>query len=193
MKRKINKFFSSIRKIPDRKHYIEFITATLSIPVLLTVILVNLNNLQAQKEDTNPTPTQGIREVIIKEGGNTVVAPSLNPTNSDICKKEIGPISISSPKEAAVITENPVNFIIKYENKTYCSVVWSYRINGGIWSEFSSNSPTIYNMPSGNIKFELRVQSTVTDDQEQLERNFVYQGLQVTPLITSPFTPTPTL
>lgn len=191
MKRKIRKFIGSIKKIPDRKHYIEFITATLSIPVLLTVILVNLNNLQGQKQDKEPTLTQPVREVIIREGGDSVVAPSIMPTDSEICKKEIGPVSISYPKEGSTITENPVNFIIKYEDKSYCSVVWSYRINNGSWSEFSSNSPTIYNMPNGNITFELRVQSTVIEDQEQLKRSFIYQGLQGTPIPTITITPTP--
>lgn len=189
MKRKITKFFHSIRKIPDRKHYVEFITATLSIPVLLTVILVNLSNLQNEKKNEEPTPTQPVREVIIREGNSA--QPITKPTDSEICKKEIGPISISYPREGATISENPVNFIIRYEDKSYCSVVWSYRINNGTWSEFSSNSPTVYNMPNGDITFELRVQSTVTEEQELLERTFKYTGSSVssTPIPTGP-TPT---
>lgn len=191
MKRKISKFFHSIRKIPDRKHYVEFVAATLSIPVLLTVILVNLSNLQAEKKETDPAPTQSVREIIIREGGNSVAVPSVQPTNSDVCKKEIGPVSISYPGEGQTVSENPVSFTIRYTDKSYCSVVWSYRINNGTWSEFSSNSPTVYNMPNGNIKFELRVQSTVNDDQEQLERNFIYQNPQVTSVPTGSLTPTP--
>lgn len=193
MKRKITKFFHSIRKIPDRKHYVEFITATLSIPVLLTVILVNVSNLQNEKKETEPSPTQPVREVIIREGGgNSNAQPIANPTNSEICKREIGPISVSYPREGSTISENPVSFTIRYEDKSYCSVVWSYRINGGTWSEYSSNSPTIYNMPNGDITFELRVQSTVTEEQETLTRKFKYNGGAVTPAPSPIVTPTPT-
>lgn len=179
-----------MKKAPDRKHYLEFVTAALSIPVLLTVILINLNNLrETPKTEPTPSPSTPTREIIIREteGGNSVTTA---PTSSEICKKDIGPVSISYPKEGATLTENPVNFIIRYTDKSYCSVVWSYRINDGAWSEFSSNSPSIYNMPNGIIKFELRVQSTVSEDQEQLERNFIYQG---TASPTSSPTPTPTV
>lgn len=192
MKRKITKFLHSIRRIPDRKHYVEFITATLSIPVLLTVILVNLSNLQNEKKDSEPTPTQPVREVIIREGGNSGNQTVVQPTNSEVCKREIGPISISYPREGATVTENPVNFIIRYEDKSYCSVVWSYRINNGTWSEFSSNSPTVYNMPNGDITFELRVQSTVTEEQEMITRKFKYTGGAEAVAPSPTFTPIPT-
>ena len=98
-----------------------------------------------------------------------------------MCKREIGPVVIASPNEGDVVLNNPVNFIIKYEDESFCSVVWSYRINGGSWSEFGSNAPTVYNLPRGSVKFELRVQSTVSGDQEQIERNFSYRGVQVSP------------
>jgi hypothetical protein len=178
----------SLKKARPRKHYIEFITAALSIPVLLTVILINLNNLNNSNKQS-PQPASS--PIIIKEGSNNSNVPS--PAKSEVCKKEIGPISISYPKEGATITDNPVNFIIKYTDQSYCSVVWSYRINGGQWSEYSSNSPSIYNMPNGNVKFELRVQSTVSQDTDSLERNFNYQGSLVSiPTITPLFSPTST-
>lgn len=189
MKRKISKFFNSLKKAPERKHYLEFITAALSIPVLLTVILVNVNNLNAGKKDAavTPPPTAEPREIIIREGSNST--EKTVPTNA-VCKKDIGPISISYPKEGATLTDNPVNFIIKHDD-AYCTVVWSYRINGGSWSEYSSNAPSVYNLPSGAIKFELRIQSTVSNDQDSIERNFIYQGASVsTPTSTSAPTPT---
>lgn len=198
VKRSLTKFTSWLKKAPDRKHYIEFITATLSIPVLLTVILVNLNNLSQQNVksiSTTPTPST-VREVIIREQApaskqegqetNTKTA-SPTPTQNPECKKEIGPISIAYPTENQQVTDNPVNIIIKYEDRNYCSVVWSYRINGGQWSEYSNNAPAIYNMPSGAVKFELRVLSTTSNDQLLITRNFNYQG-QSNPSIT----PTPT-
>lgn len=178
----------SFKKARPRKHYLEFITAALSIPVLLTVILVNWNSLQnAKKEEVKKEPTP----IIIKE---EVRNNDLSPTKKDVCMKEIGPISINYPKEGATLTENPVNFIIKYDDNEYCSVVWSYRINNGSWSEYSSNSPAIYNLPNGDVKFELRVQSTVSQDTDVLERSFKYEGQAVaTPTPTSSPTPTPTI
>lgn len=194
MKRKISKFFNSLKKAPERKHYLEFVTAALSIPVLLTVILVNVNNLNGEKKDATVTPPPSVapREIIIREGSNSNSTEKIVPTN-DVCKKDIGPISISYPKEGATLNDNPVNFIIKHDS-AYCTVVWSYRVNGGSWSEYSSNAPSIYNLPNGPIKFELRVQSTVSSDQDSLERNFIYQGSSVaTPTTTTAPTPTATL
>ncbi len=187
MSRKFTKILRSLQKAPERKHYLEFITAALSIPVLLTVILLNVNSLNSSKKEVQEKPSQPTPQTVIirEEVGNT----GMNGTNNSAtviptasaCKKEIGPLSISYPKEGATITDNPVNFIIKYDDQMYCSVVWSYRINGGSWSEYSSNSPSIYNLPNGNVTFELRVQSTVSQDQDQVERKFIYQGAFISP------------
>lgn len=193
MKKKILKVLESVKKAPDRKHYLEFVTAALSIPVLLTVILVNINNLNATKKESAPTPavTTQPREIIIREGNNQPIEKSVTAIPSEVCKKEVGPISISSPKEGATVTENPVNFIIKH-NDDYCTSVWSYRINNGSWSEYSSSSPSIYNMPNGPVKFQLRVQSTVSSDTDALELNFTYQGGAPTPTqIVTPVPETP--
>lgn len=197
MKRKLTRIFKSLQKAPERKHYLEFVTAALSIPVLLTVIFVNLNSLNVKKEATStekaqPSPqTVIIRETVPSQSNTTNNQPA-TPTSAS-CKKQIGPVSITYPKEGATVNDNPVNFIVKYDDSTYCSVVWSYRVNGGSWSEYSSNSPSIYNLPNGNITFELRVQSTVSQDQDQIERQFTYQGTTVaaTPTPTSAVTPTP--
>lgn len=183
MKRKISKFFKFLQKGIERKHYLEFITAALSIPVLLTVLILNLNNLNHQKNNTAPTPTPQTNEIIIHDSS----APK--PTDIPSCKKVVGPVLISNPKEGATITDNPVNFIISYSDQSFCSVVWSYRINNGTWSEYSSNSPSIYNMPNGQIKFDLRIQSTVSQDQQMLTRNFNYQGSLVSPTTSPAITP----
>lgn len=193
LQRKAAKFLRSIQKAPERKHYLEFVTAALSIPVLLTVILVNLNALNAKKTESTPTPTPQTREIIIRDNSSNGSLNTAQPTNSPVCKKEIGPISIAYPKEGATITDNPVNFIIKYDNDMYCSVVWSYRINNGTWSEYSSNSLSVYNLPNGSVKFELRVQSTASNDQTQLDRGFMYTGaaVSVTPSAVPTLTQTP--
>lgn len=194
MKKRLLKVLSSVKKAPDRKHYLEFITAALSIPVLLTVILVNINNLNASKKEVTPTPviTSEPREIIIREGSSSNIPLEKAPSvTSEICKKEVGPISISSPKEGSTVSDNPVNFIIKH-NDDYCTSVFSYRINNGSWSEYSSNTPSIYNLPNGAVKFQLRAQSTVSSDQDSLELNFNYAGSAVSVSPTQAVTPTPT-
>lgn len=190
MRRKIVKLLRSIQKAPERKHYLEFITAALSIPVLLTVILLNLNNLNSQKKDSPAIPTPQTKEIIIRDNSGDKNTPK--PTDTPTCKKGVGTVTISYPKEGAAITDNPVNFIILHD-EAYCSVVWSYRIQGGTWSEYSSNSPSVYNMASGQTMFELRVQSTVSQDQQMFTRNFNYQGAVTTATPTSAaiITPTP--
>ena len=53
---KIKKWY---RNLPDKKRYLEFITALLTIPVLLTVLWSNLNNLQ--QKGAVPTPTSAVQ------------------------------------------------------------------------------------------------------------------------------------
>lgn len=180
----LKRFLTSYRKIPDKKPYIEFVTAILSIPVLLTVILLNLNTLTGNKDkketkDTN-TPPQTV----------VITAPAANNPNpvtsedDEECTPEIGPIEITAPEDGEIVTDNPVFVSVRYEQGEYCSVVWSYRINGGRWSDYDDRSIALYNPPPGNIRFELRVKSIVGEDSRTLTRNFTYQGteiLQTTP------------
>jgi len=164
-----------IKKIKIGKHHLDWVAGLLSIPVLLTVIILNLNNLNSQKKNTSTPESKSTERVIVVPENNGTKNQSL-PTNS-LCKKEVGPVSIAFPKEGETVTDNPVCINIEYNDQSYCSVVWSYRINNGSWSEFSNNSPCIYNTPAGDVKFELRVQSTVAQNQEKtLTRNFNYQG-----------------
>lgn len=166
------------KKIPNGKIYLEIITAALSIPVLLSVIFLNLNSLKKPNTPT-PTPTPKIEKSIIyipqANTLQTTPTSSLTPT-SPVCQKDIGPVNITSPAEGTTVTENPLSFVIDYSDKDYCAVVWSYKINDGAWSNFTSNNPVIYNLPNGNIKFYLKVQSTVTQKEETLTRNFIYSG-----------------
>jgi hypothetical protein len=179
----IKKVLTSYRKIPDKKPYIEFVTAILSIPVLLTVILLNFNSLTGNKdkETKNSNPPQTV-VITAPDSGN------VQNTKEEECTKEVGPISITSPDDGEVITDNPVFVSISYKQGEYCSVVWSYRINGGRWSDYDDRSIALYNPPPGNIRFELRVKSVVSNDSRTLTRNFVYQGtniIQTTPTASS--------
>jgi hypothetical protein len=176
------KVLLSYRALPEKKAYLEFFTALLTIPVLITVIVLNVSNLKSQKDTKLPTPTLAVPEKVIV----TVPVKNDSSTNSQIqsiptatpaiCKKQIGPIEITSPEENDTLTDNPVNVDIDYTVGEYCAVVWSYRVNGGSWSNYDDKSIALYNLPQGSIKLELRVKSLTSNDQKTLTRNFTYKG-----------------
>lgn len=177
-------------ELVEKKKYIEFFTALLSIPVLITVIILNFNSVQNLK-DVKPTdtPKQGGFFSMPLEKNTDKVTPSTSAnsqTTTAPCKKQLGPVAITSPEEGETITENPVSIIISYDDETYCSAVWAYRINGGTWSEYDDKSIALYNLPAGKIKFELKVKSVVSRDEKTLTRNFTNKAetISATPSLT---------
>ena len=179
----LQRFLRYIRAVPGKKHYLEFVTATLSIPVLITVIMINLGNLNGEEK------TKGSNEpekIIVSYAPQAAVSASANDPKdavageSDICSKEIGPVNISYPEEGDIITDNPLEVIIdKDESGEYCAIVWSYRINNGRWSEYDDKSLALYNLPTGPKTLEVRVKSVTGGEAEILKRTFDYQGEQV--------------
>lgn len=171
LRKSIKKLRYSYRSLPDKKQYIEFFTALLSVPVLLTVIILNLNNLKGKEEEPKVKDTVPI-VVTIPESKTTIIPQ----TSSAACKKGIGPISISSPEANEVIEDNPVQISIDYDQGEYCAAVWAYSINNGRYSDYSSSSIALYNPPNGTIRFQLKVKSVVTGEEKILNRSFTYQG-----------------
>lgn len=174
----------SIKEFHTKKPHIEFFTALLTIPVLLTVIILNLNNLKSNSEKEEPK-------------NETIVITQAAPQEKEIivtrqaCKAGIGDISISNPDENENVSDNPLMIDIDYDAEDFCAVVWSYRINNGNWSSYDDRSIALYNLPNGDIKFELRVKSVVGNSQKTLTRNFVYSGEEAS--VTPTFTPAPTI
>ncbi len=182
LKEKIKKWYGGL---PDKKKYIEFLTAVLSVPVLITVILINLGNLNQNKNKqssvgatTTPirievkTPTIADRPRISLSPEQNLT-PTETPTSPN-CKKEVGPVSITSPKEGETITSDPLCIEISYEIGEYCAVAWSYKINDGTWSSYTDKDICLYNMTSGKKTLKLKVKSIASSDEETLERNFIY-------------------
>lgn len=180
LRRSINKLRYSYRSLPDKKQYIEFFTAILSVPVLLTVIILNVNNLKGNKDENKDTKEMAPIVVTIAESKNDPVVQS----TSAACKKGIGSISIAAPEANEVVEDNPVQISIDYDQGDYCAVVWAYSINGGRFSDYSSNSIALYNPPNGSIRFQLKVKSVVTGEEKVLNRSFTYQGSDVSPTTT---------
>ncbi|MCR4329264.1 MAG: hypothetical protein NUV65_01825 [Candidatus Roizmanbacteria bacterium] len=180
-------------QLPDKKKYLELITAFLTIPVLLTVLLTNVSRIREttpQTKTESPT-TSPTNEIIIREI-TKIVEPTSESTSA--CIPEIGIVSITSPKDGETITQNPFSIDVEYTNTQYCPVVWSYRINSSSWSTFTNRSIDIYNLESGQKKLEVKVRSTISKEEKVLSRDFMYDPPSnkiPTPTITS--TPTPTI
>ena len=171
-----NKVAHTLKSLPHKKQYLEFFTALLSIPVLLTVIILNLNSLKNLNKDAKPTETP-------EKGGMFYSVPvkpdsseDATPTPQGPCKKGIGPIEITTPKENQTTSQNPVYVTISYTDPSYCAAVWAYRINGEDWSEYDDKSLALYNLPQGNIKLEIKAKSLAGREEKSLTRNFSYKG-----------------
>lgn len=170
------KYFSGLKKqikeIHTKKPHLEFFTALLTIPVLLTVIILNYNNLkgaaapkEAPKNETivitQSAPEKETKEIVVTK---------------EACKPEIGNASITAPDEGEEVSDNPVMVDISYDDDEYCQLVWSYRINGGSWSSYDDRSIALYNLTNGDVKLEVRIKSTVNSETKTLTRRFTYNG-----------------
>jgi hypothetical protein len=188
-----------IKKLPEQKPHLDLIAALLTIPVLITVLLINLGNINNKKVSTQPasTPVPSVQTAQNTQSAprqttskttvvETTVTPNLTP-DATSCIKGIGQIDVTYPQEGQVVSDNPLCISINYIQGDYCSVVWAYKINNGNFSDYSNNSVCLYNIPSGDNTFTLQVKSLVNTDTKTIERHFGYKNTQVS------ITPSPTL
>ncbi len=167
---KMQRAWQRFARVRLQKIHLDWLIGILSIPVLVTAIILNWTSLTHQNKAVTPSASPSPQVIIVPQNASN------QPTSSPSCQKTVGPISITSPQEGDSVSDNPVCITIQYSDATYCSVVWSYRINGGAWSDFGNSSPCLYNLPSGQVQFNLRVNSTVSSDQKTLTRTFTYTG-----------------
>ncbi|MGI5841174.1 MAG: hypothetical protein ACOX6N_03095 [Patescibacteria group bacterium] len=191
----------SVQGLPDKKRYVEFFSAFLSLPVLITVILMNVNNLNNMKKNTPPgnqplptepapSPTQSrVKEDNLTASeiealiSSTIKESTLTPSPTSepdsptpkVCKNEIGPVEIISPREGEVVGKDPVLIDINHNKDEYCAVVWSYSLNGQPWTDFTDKAIYLYNLTSGEKRLEVRVKSVATGNEVLLKKNFIYQ------------------
>jgi hypothetical protein len=174
-----------IDRLYEKKPYIEFIVAVLSVPSILLLLILNLKSLtNSNNAKPTPTPSQSANVTFPNANPNFFTRPVSKEPNPTLlpnetqapCIKGLGPVSITSPAEGDTITTNPVEVDISYDDSTYCSAVWAYSINGSNWSDYNNNSVALYNLPNGSIKFQLRVKSLTSTDATTLTRDFTYQG-----------------
>ncbi len=180
--KKIQDIKQAMSNLPDKKRYAELLTAVLSIPVLITVLLLNINNLRPKTQEPSTIATQsGMSTTSYQLPTQQNLSPSQQQTPTisppQACIKEVGPIDITSPEEGEVITQNPVCIDIQRNNQNYCEVAWSYRINNDPWSEYIDKAICLYNMTPGEKTIEVRVKSIASSDQTILKRTFTIPAL----------------
>lgn len=204
-------FLSKIKKwylaLPDRKRHIELITAALSVPMMVTVIIVNLYSIKKNNNTTatitsapiqvvveNPAPATASninppKDLTVKTTGNvTVVTPTTTPTStptptptSTSCKKDIGEIEILSPQDGEIITKDNICITISTDSN-YCPVTFAYKLDNNDWSDYTSDdSLCLYNLTTGKKTLQIKVKSTAIDKSVTLQRTFTYQAVTPTP------------
>ncbi len=197
---RIGKTKEIIKRLPEKKAHFDFIAAVLTIPVLVTVLILNLGSLLTKnsKATTTPTPTipvsrssptptissSHIQSTSSPQVTTILITNTPEPTTNQ-CTPGIGQIDIGYPSEGQTVTNNPVCTVINYNAGNYCSVIWAYSINGSPLSDYSNNSVCLYNLPSGSNTFTLQVKSLVSNDTKTITRHFIYNGPnQPTPTFT---------
>lgn len=183
--------FDNIRawyhQLPDKKKYVEFVSAILSVPVLVTVILINLNNLTqknaAKQADQIPSPAitkivETLQPINIMQSQPAVSSsPSATPAPTGTpaeCLKQVGPVTIVNPHENEVVTSGSVCIKLDYQQGNYCGIVWSYSLDSSAWSDYSNSTMCLYNLATGGHVLQVRVKSAVAENQVILQRTFTY-------------------
>lgn len=176
----------TLEHLYDKKPLIELIVAILSIPSLVLLVLLNYNTLRNLNKSPEPTSTPASN---IVPTANTVMPnfftapltrtphPTEIPSASQApCNKHLGPVTITYPGEGSTVNNNPAEVDISYDNNTYCSAVWSYSVNGSSWSDYNASSVALYNLPDGQVTFQLRVKSLTSTETTTITRHFTYTG-----------------
>jgi len=197
----LRKWWSSL---PDKKKWLDLVTAALTVPVLITVILFNMNKLQDEKaqnvKDDNASPTI---EVVIKggleNGTNAALSdkaqssPATGVEPTPVCSLEPQPFEIISPEEGEKTDTDPVCISLEPQGEGFCPTKWAFRVNGSSYSTYTNDPICLYNMAEGSVKLEVRAKSDVSGREKTYIRNFSYQtaknNLSVTLTLPPSLTP----
>ena len=136
-----------------------------------------------KKSNTTPTPEKSEKIVIIREDENKENEKSNTPTpvptldlsptqTTKECKKEVGPVKISSPSEEEIVQDDLICVKIDYTVGEFCSVAWSYKLDNNKWSDYTSSPFCFSKLDPGKHELDLRVQSVASTDEVTLERTF---------------------
>ncbi|RJR14860.1 hypothetical protein C4579_03625 [Candidatus Microgenomates bacterium] len=174
-------------KNPIKKHYLEFVTAFLTIPVLLTVFFNNVQNLRKseaapatspESSSTSQPQALNIEPIIITQKETSPAATVPENQSSPLpqaCEPVINHFEIVAPSENQSVTHDPVCIDVVYDQGNSCGVVWSYKINDGNFSEFDDKNICLYGLTNGQKTVTLRVKSLSGKEEKTYTRNFTVQ------------------
>lgn len=181
------------QNLPEKKKWVDLVTASLSIPVLVTVIILNLSNLKKENKNinNNPTATQTEKIIITEIISPTPLSTGIQPSSIPVCNLDPQPFEITYPKEGEKVTVDPVCINLEAQGSGFCPTDRSYRINNSSWSSYLQDPVCLYNMAEGSVMLEIRTKSQVSGREKTYTRNFIYKGgsPSITPTISPSFTP----
>jgi len=113
MKNIFERAASWYKKLPDKKRHVELLTAILSVPVMISVLMLNLNSLNQSKEAANKSVQNTPIEIVIT-GGN----PPEKPLDRQRDQLTNSPTVEPTETIALTPTQGPVITITPYPTST---------------------------------------------------------------------------
>ncbi len=214
-----NSFKNLFKKLHDRKSALDVIVATLTIPLIITVIIANIINIVHNNNPNTIAPTpvtptattipsQTNIQYIYPTGSygtpmiiTTTPQPSVtqvmsnsdsNPSPTPVCNDTPQPFTILFPKDGQTVSDvSPVCLVIQPVGSGYCTTQLSYSLNNSNFSPYQSSDKSIcLNLPSNEqVKFQMKTKSDVSGLTQTYTLNFYYQENSASG--SASFTPTP--
>lgn len=182
IKDQITEFY---RQLPDKKRYVELVTALLTVPVLITVILTNVGNLRKEdSKNTDVADTPAVQQVITR----FVTPPTDVDDDPDAssqedpqvidkeCTPSLGGIDVVTPKENQIFATSQVLIDILEPGDEYCPIVWSYRLDGASFSDYSDKQISLFNVSPGEHELDVRFKSLASNEEKLVSRSFTIEG-----------------
>lgn len=193
----VEKIKKVYQDLPEKKKYIELISAAVSLPVMVTVLMLNLNNLRQTKSTSNSTPTPSLSQITPTPSLTPVISttprlsPTLTPTPTitptpAVCNPDVSSVDFVTPTDNQLISSNSLTIDLTDPATGFCNYLWSYTIDGANWSEYTDKAVSIYNLSPGTKKIQVKVKSIVGTSTKLLSRTVTIQSSSSPTLTPSP-------
>jgi len=184
-------------KKTDKKKLIDLIIGFLTIPSLITILILNLNNLKESKTDTSDKTTSNQEKTIIIQNQPTASqsadnnnlpkpSPIVFPSPEENCNPNSDSIQIVYPKENQTVHDNPFCISMKIdENDNSCPLEWAYSVNHKPLSAWSSEPICFYDLKNGEVNLKIVVKNKKSGLTKNYEVNFLYEYEEKSPATPS--------
>ena len=174
-------------KKTDKKKLIDLTIGFLTIPSLITLLILNLNNLKQSKVDTGDKTANNQEKTIIIQNQPTSSqstdnnnspkpSPIVFPSPGENCNPNPDSIQIVYPKENQTVHDNPFCVTMKIdEDDNSCPLEWAYSVNHTPLSAWSSEPICFYDLKNGKVNLKIVVKNKKSGLTKDYEVNFLYQ------------------